>query len=263
MSKVALIIGASSGIGEAIALKLLKDGYTVYNGSRSPAHHERIINITVDVANEEAIRRALRIVWEAEHRIDALIYSAGFSMSAPLEDVDLSDVYYLFQVNLFGLLTFMKYLIPLCKIQGGGRIIAIGSLASVLPIPYDAYYSAAKAALNLLLLTQAIELKRFKILITGVLPGGVKTHFTFKRKEYWIDTFKYPDFNEAGYVLGDMEQKGMSPQRVAKKIVKLLNRTKPPLLLPIGFKNRLFYCAAKIFPASPLVYLVRRKFRLK
>ena len=73
MSKVALIIGAS-GIGEAIALKLLKDGYTVYNGSRSPAHHERIINITVDVANEEAIRRALRIVWEAEHRIDALIY---------------------------------------------------------------------------------------------------------------------------------------------------------------------------------------------
>ena len=55
----------------------------------------------------------------------------------------------------------------------------------------------------------------------------------------------------------------MSPQRVAKKIVKLLNRTKPPLLLPIGFKNRLFYCAAKIFPASLLVYLVRRKFRLK
>ena len=69
------------------------------------------------MANEEAIRRALRIVWEAEHRIDALIYSAGFSMSAPLEDVDLSDVYYLFQVNLFGLLTFMKYLIPLCKIK--------------------------------------------------------------------------------------------------------------------------------------------------
>lgn len=263
VSKVALIIGASSGIGEAVAHELLKQNYIVYNGSRSRAHNEQIINITVDVVNDEAIRRALRIVWEAEHRIDVFIYSAGFSMSTPLEYVDFSDVYYLYQVNLFGLMVFMKYLIPLFKIQGGGRIIGIGSMGSIIPIPYDSYYSSAKAALNLFLQTQAIELKRFKIFITSVLPGGVRTNFTFKRKEYWIDTQKYPDFNDAGYVLGDLEQKGMSPIKVARKIVNILNRKKPPIILLIGLKNRLLYSLAIIVPPRWLNNIVYKKYRLK
>lgn len=262
MSKVALVIGASSGIGEKVANLLISEHYIVYNGSRRKTKNEHIINLTVDVANDETIKKAIRIVWEKERRLDLFIYCAGFSMATPLEHVDFDDVFYLFQVNVFGMMIFMKYIIPLMKIQGGGQIIGVSSMGGILPIPYDSYYSSAKAALNLFLLTQAIELKRFSIGVSSVMPGGVRTDFTFKRKEYWIDINKYPDFNDAVMALSDIEQNGMKPLKVARKIMKIVGIKNPPLILPIGIKNKMTYCLASLIPKRLLLKLIRKKYHL-
>ena len=246
--KTAVIIGGSSGIGYETCLRLVNRGWNVVNVSRTPCKSAKVTNILADAADGAALAAAIKKA-AGKNGISLLIYSAGFSMAAPIEFAKEEDYKYLFEVNFFGALRAIQNTIPHMK-EKGGRIILIGSLGGALPIVFDSFYSASKAALEMLCRAAYSELKPYNIKVTGVLPGGTATGFTFKRKIYnENETGRYAgSMNKAVAALANMEQSGMSPAAVAEIICNLTTLDKPPVIKICGAKNTAYRLFSRIMP---------------
>lgn len=258
--KTAVVVGGSSGIGYETCLRLVNRGWNVVNISRTPCKNAKVFNIAADAAAGNALFDAIRSAAE-KYEISALIYSAGFSMAAPIEHAKESDYRYLFDVNYFGALQSMQAVIPLFK-NKGGRIILVGSLGGDLPISFDSFYSSSKAALEMLCRAAYSELKPYGIKVTGLLPGGTATNFTFKRKIYSDDENKSysGSVNRAVAALANMEQSGMSPDAVAEIIYNLLITDKPPVIKICGVKNTMFRLFSRVLPEKVTLKINERMY---
>lgn len=259
MNKIVFIIGASSGIGYSTAEIFLDNNYIVYNGSRDSSPDNRVKNLTVDISNYDTINQAVNTIIDEQGHIDILINSSGFSMAAAIDEVADEDYKYLFDVNLLGIIHTIKTVVPFMKEHGEGRIINISSIASVTPIPYDPYYSASKAALDMLTFALNAELVPFNIKLSSVLPGGTATDFTWKRK-----TIGYENsyVNNATSVLARKEQRGMTAEAVAKIIYKTAISKHPNIIIPCGFSNKLKYISAKLIPKKMMITMTRMIFKI-
>lgn len=248
--KTALVVGGSTGIGFHTAARLADMGYSVYNASRGAAEYDVVRNLTVDVEISETIDAAVDELWQKEGRIDVLVYSAGYSMAAPVEHAKQKDIQRLFEVNYFGAVKFVRKVLPYMKAGGGGKIIFISSMGGVFPIAFDAFYSSSKAALDMLARALAIEVEPFGIYVTSVQPGGVSTRFTFKRNVYESDEVgEYADrMTAAVEALAKAEQDGLDPETVADEVVSVIKAAKPPVTCAVGIKNKTFKLAQKILP---------------
>lgn len=246
--KTAVVVGGSSGIGYETCLRLVNRGWNVVNISRTPCKNSKVINVTADAAAGTALSDAIKSISE-KYKISALVYSAGFSMAAPIEYAKASDYRYLFDVNYFGALQCVQAVIPLMK-SSGGRIILVGSLAGDLPVIFDSFYSSSKAALEMLCRSAYSELKPYGIKVTGVLPGGTATNFTFKRKVYSDEENKdySGNVNRAVAALANMEQSGTSPAAVSEIIYNLLITDKPPVIKICGAKNTMLRLFSRVMP---------------
>lgn len=249
MNQVALVFGASSGIGFSTAKQLLEKGYIVFNASREQAPQSELGNISCDVTKAGDIERAVQTVLDAEKQIDVLIYSPGFSMAAPIEYAQEEDYRYLFDVNYFGAVKALQAVTPSMR-QSGGRIILVSSLGSNFPIAFDSFYSSSKAALDMLARGANIELNPYQIFVTAFQAGPTCTRFTFKRKVY-------PEQNVGVYgkalenattALATMEQSGMHADTCANGIVDLLEQKKPPIVCSCGLKNKVYTVTNKFLP---------------
>lgn len=260
--KTAIIIGGSSGIGCETCSKLINRGWNVINISRTQCKIAKVKNEIVDVVSGSTLADVITRIGEKFTNIDALIYSAGFSMAAPIEYAKESDYRYLFDVNFFGALKAMQAVIPFMKVKGG-KIILVGSLGGELPILFDSFYSASKAALEMLAREAYLELKPYNINVTAFLPGGTRTEFTFKRKVYSEDENKTYSQNVARAVdaLADMEQRGMSPGKVAEDICGIINSEKPPVVKASGFKNSAYRIMSHVMPEKVTLYFDDRMYR--
>lgn len=261
---VALVIGGSSGIGLSVVKMLLDSEYLVYNASRSECQVPEVINIFTDASINGQVMKAINEVFETQKRLDLLIYVAGFSMASPIEYVEEKDYRYLFEVNFFSVIEAFKYVIPIMKAQGHGHIITVSSLGGSIIIPFDSFYSASKAALDMFCLGAYLELKPNNIFVTNIIPGGVRTDFTFKRMSYDPNLFiDYFEMKEAVRNLALIEQNGISSFLVAKTIKKILKHQSPPVYLVPGIKDKLFYHGAKIMSKKILLKIVQRKYKIK
>lgn len=261
VQKLAVIIGASSGIGYETAIKLIGRNYRVVNISRTPCRWEAVANCKADISAEGELESGIKEIGAALKSIDVLIYSAGFSMAAPIEKAENKDFRYLFEVNYFGALRAIQSALPFMK-EKGGRIILVSSMGGILPIAFDSFYSSSKAALNMLAKSASTELADFNIRTTAVLPGGTSTTFTFKRKVYSDDACGeyFSRVNQAVSSLADIEQNGMSAGEVAKMIVGCIEDKNPPVLLHCGAVNKMYAAAQRILPDKATLYLNNRKY---
>ncbi len=259
---VAVIVGASSGIGYHTALKLLSTGWKVYNLSRNASRDDRVINIAVDVEKAGSVNLAMGELLYKEPKIDVLIYSAGYSMAAPVEHVRQKDVETLFKVNYFGALKIAQKIIPAMRKSGGGRMIFISSMASKLPVAFDSYYSSSKAALDMLAKGLALELEPYNIKVTSVQPGGTSTRFTYKRNVYEPQNVgDYADrLNKAVKTLEKIEQEGMTPVAVAEEIVRVVQMKNPPATYACGIKNKTYKVMQKLLPERLVDYLNKQQY---
>ncbi len=258
--QTAVVVGGSSGIGFETCLKLVNRGWNVVNISRTPCKSAKVVNFTADAAAGTALSDAIKTAAE-KYRITALIYSAGFSMAAPIEYAKESDYRYLFDVNYFGALQSMQAVIPLFK-SCGGRIILVGSLGGDFPISFDSFYSSSKAALEMLSRCAYSELKPYGIKVTGLLPGGTATGFTYKRKVYSDDENKgySANVNRAVAALANMEQSGTSPAAVAEIIYNILCEDKPPVIKICGAKNVVLRLVSRVMPEKLTLKINERMF---
>ena len=252
--KVAVISGGSGGIGRAIAMRLHAQNVKVYNISKSPGDTEIFEkSYQCDISDDENLKKAIADIIALEGKIDFLFCNAGFGIGGKVENASLNAIDSILNVNLIAHIKTANLFAK--NIKEGGKIIFTGSLASVIPLPYQACYSATKAGIESFSRALATELKPRKIKVITVMPGDIKSGFTSARiKEVG---------NEASEKHGIMkmekaENKGKSPDFVAKKVLKIIKKKRPPLRVSIGFSSKFLTFILRLLPIKLINYLVEK-----
>jgi NAD(P)-dependent dehydrogenase (short-subunit alcohol dehydrogenase family) len=177
---IALVTGASSGIGEATAQRLVTAGYTVFGTSRrGAAAGERSFEmLPLDVTSDESVEAVITEVMRLTGRIDLLVNNAGVSVApAGAEESSIEQARSIFETNFFGVLRMTRAVVPHMRRQRGGRIINIGSVLGFLPAPYMALYAATKHALEGYSESLDHELRTRGIRVSVIEPGYIRTPF--------------------------------------------------------------------------------------
>jgi short-subunit dehydrogenase len=256
--KIAVITGGSSGIGYYTALYLLKKGFSVYALSRSGIIEAGLNSINCDVTDFVRLKEVIDYIAEKEGGIDILINNAGFGISGAAEKTPIEDVKKLFELNFFAAFEAIKCVTPHMRAHGGGKIINTGSVAGVLHLPFQSFYSASKAALGALSNALRNELKPFKIRLATILPGDTKTGFTAARKKDFLaeDEYYKNRIKKSIEQMEHDESRGTHPNKVAKTIYKAIRKKNPKPNYTVGIKYKLFVLADKLLPKRLVQYII-------
>lgn len=182
MKNVALITGASSGIGFDVALRLLEKGYTVYAAARRTELMEEIVqkggySIYLDLNDDNSIKSCVNEVLQKEGKIDLLINNAGYGLGGSLEDIPLEKAKQQFEVNVFGMFRIIQLVLPSMRNQKSGKIINVSSMAARFSTPFTGWYHASKYSVEALSDALRMEVKKFGIKVVIVEPGLIKTNW--------------------------------------------------------------------------------------
>ena len=178
--QVALVTGASSGIGEAAAHELLGAGFTVYGTSRKAAAGESrngIVFLPLDVTNDESVAAVVREVLERSGRIDVLVNNAGLGIAGAAEESSVEQAQALFDTNLFGSIRMTRAVLPQMRTQGSGRIINLSSVLGLAPAPFGALYAATKHAVEGYSESLDHEVREHGVRVLLVEPAYTRTSF--------------------------------------------------------------------------------------
>src|SRR6476660_1719975 len=149
--RVALVTGASAGIGETAARAMLGAGFTVYGTSRKGAsgqERDGVVLLPLDVTDDGSVAGAVREVLERSGRIDVLVNNAGVGIAGAAEESSIEQARALFETNVFGAIRMTRAVLPHMREQGSGRIINVSSVLGFLPAPFMALYAASKHAIE-------------------------------------------------------------------------------------------------------------------
>ncbi|HEY2699147.1 MAG TPA: oxidoreductase [Pseudonocardiaceae bacterium] len=181
-TKVALVTGASSGIGASAARKLHDLGYVVYGAARRVDRMKDLADagievLGMDVTDQESMAEGVRRILDAHGRIDVLVNNAGYGSYGAVEDVPLAEARSQFEVNVFGAAALIQLVTPHMRAQGSGRIINITSMGGKITTPFGGWYHGTKFALEALSDSLRSELRPFGIDVVVIEPGGIRTEW--------------------------------------------------------------------------------------
>ena len=247
----ALVTGGTSGIGLETAKALRDRGCRVYTLSRRPAAIDGITSLTADVTDEAKVREVFSSLLKEAGQLDILVNCAGFGISGAVEFTELADAKKQFDVNFFGAVNVTKAALPSMRERKCGMIVNISSVAALVAIPFQAYYSAAKAALNAWTAALANEIRPFGIRVTAVQPGDIRTGFTAAREKSALGDDVYGGrISRSVSKMERDEQNGMDPAKAGAYIASMALRKSPPPVSTIGFSYKAVCALEKILPAS-------------
>ena len=250
--KTVVISGASNGIGLACALEFAKNGWQVYDLSRHGENHDGIIHITADVTDPKAVEAAFA---QIEH-IDVLIANAGFGISGAIEFTEPAAVEKQLSVNFVGAHNCVKAAIPKLR-ESGGHVLFTSSVAGILSIPFQSFYSAGKAAINSYACALANELRPFGVRVCALMLGDAKTGFTENREKAPVENALYGEVIAKSVAqMEHDEQNGMDPAVIAKVFYKTALKKHPKPLKVVGFQYKLFAAIQKFLPIRLINWLL-------
>lgn len=256
--RITVITGASSGIGLAAARLFLDKGDKVYCLSRRPCPVEGVFSIACDITDEAAVNSSVnRIIAECAC-IDVMICNAGFGISGSVEFTEIDAAERQFDVNFFGAMRCLRAVLPQMRKQKAGHIIITSSIAGIVSIPFQAYYSATKAALNSIVLAVGNEVGKFGIKLSAVMPGDIRTEFTASRDKIAKGSECYSTMQKSISTMENDELTGMQPIAVAKKMYSLSIRKNPKPLSSVGLKYQACCLLIKLLPARLANWIVGR-----
>lgn len=181
-ARVALVTGASSGIGAATARRLAADGQTVYGAARrldrlQELAADGVIPLAMDVTDEASMRAGIESIVREHGRLDVLVNNAGYGSYGALEDVPLEEARRQFEVNVFGAARLMQLVLPQMRAQRSGRIINVSSMGGQIYTPLGSWYHATKFALEAISDCVRVEVAPFGVDVVIIEPGGIRTEW--------------------------------------------------------------------------------------
>lgn len=262
---VALITGASSGIGRASAVALAKVGYRVFGTSRKPmaAPANGITMLVADVTDDGSVQALIADVMAAAGRIDLLVNNAGYAVSGAAEESSIGQVQALFETNFHGVVHVTNAVLPIMRAQGAGRILNVGSVMGLIPGPFGAYYSASKHAIEGYSESLDHEVRPFGIRVAVIEPWATKTSIEANSPQgdrpvaaYAQSIARYRAAFDAAMVAGD------TAEDVATTIVIAARDRSPRLRYPSGKAARQTSFARRFLPRSLFDRTLRKQFNI-
>lgn len=263
--EVVLVTGASSGLGAATVAELARHGHRVYGTSRrastSPAGAAPPVLLPMDVREPASVAAAVERLLDREGRLDVLINNAGIGLAGAVEDTSDEEARALFETNLFGAHRVLRAVLPVMRRQRRGLVVNVGSMAGEVAVPFQAFYSATKAALASLSHALRIEAAPHGVAVTLLEPGDFRTGFTDTRG--WAAAAETnPAYRDrCRHAVGVMERderRGADPAIFAALVARLVERMKPRGTYTSGMSaQRIALQVARLAPASLSERLVR------
>jgi short-subunit dehydrogenase len=262
---VAIVTGASGGIGEATARALSAAGYRVFGTYRRPpaTRLAEVEYLACDVTNDEAVENAVGQVLAKAGRVDLLINNAGVGLVAGAEESSVEQAKSLFDVNLFGVFRMTKAVLPTMRRQGSGRIVNISSVLGLIPAPFMALYAASKHALEGYSESLDHEIRGSGVRVVLVEPYYTRTSFdgNVYQADQQLEVYQSARTNAEGVVRDEMKAAD-TPELVAKAVVKASTDTNPQLRYAAGRRARQVSLLRRFVPRSAFGKSLRKQMRL-
>ena len=270
-TKVALVTGASSGIGESAARHLKDAGFTVYAAARrldrmAGLRDAGVHTIALDVTDDASAKAAVAQILAEQGRIDVLVNNAGYGSYGALEDVPLSEAQAQLDVNVLGLARMAQLVLPQLRAQRSGTIINISSMGGNFTTPLGAWYHASKYAVEAISDALRMELAPFGIEVVVVQPGSIRTEWgaiaAANVREISGNGPYRAQAEVVANTLGGSSSPGArmtsSPDVVARAITKAATARRPRARYRIGFGAKPLVFAHRILPARVFDRLIQR-----
>lgn len=261
--ETAIVTGASSGIGRAVAMVLVDRGYRVIGTSRTsstvtePARGVEYRDL--DLTDRDSIHAFVDALDGVA--VDVLINNAGESQCGPLEELPVDAIYRLFQLNVFGAVELTQLLLPGMRERRRGKIINVGSMLASFPLAYRSSYVATKAAIKGFATAARYELSPFGIEITTVEPGSIATGLSGRRTKYINPQSPYGrNFSSAISVLDKKEAQGISAEEVARTVIRVVEDKATRPIYAVGSNASLVFLARRLLPRKMIEAVVARAY---
>jgi NAD(P)-dependent dehydrogenase (short-subunit alcohol dehydrogenase family) len=262
---VAIVTGASAGIGKAIAPALDAAGYRVFGTYRRPpaTRSPGVEYLACDVASDESVKAAVGEVLSKTGRIDLLVNNAGVGLFAGAEESSLDQAKSLFDVNLFGVIRMTKAVLPTMRQQGSGRIVNISSVMGLIPAPFWALYAASKHALEGYSESLDHEIRGSGVRVVLVEPAYTRTSFEGNayHGDQQLDVYQ-PARSNAEAAFRDAMKNGDAPELVASTVVKASTPVSPRRRYAAGRTARQVSLLRRFVPESAFDRSLRKQMRL-
>ncbi|MER7200725.1 short-chain dehydrogenase/reductase [Streptomyces sp. CB01635] len=258
-AKTALVTGASSGIGEATALKLQELGYTVYGAARRTDRLHKLADrgirpLAMDVTDEDSMRSGVERITAETGRIDVLVNNAGYGSYGALEDVPLDEARYQFEVNVFGALRLTQLALPHMRAQRSGTVVNVTSMGGKIYTPLGGWYHGTKFALEALSDCLRLEAKPFGIDVVVIEPGGIATEWgAIAAHKLEKSSSSGPYTAQATAIASSLRseanaKRNSPPAVVADAIAKAVTARRPKTRYATGFGARPLIALRRILP---------------
>lgn len=263
--KVILITGISSGLGQAMAQRLAREPYRVYGTVRRPVFEmEGVQTLMAEMTSDQSVEQAIESIIQNEGRIDVLIHNAGMGIAGPAETTPMEDIRHQLEVNFLGAVRVVRAVLPHMRRQKAGMIVMISSIAGLVGLPYQSYYSASKFALEGFCQALYLETRPHHIRVVVIRPGDFQTSFTRNRKFCLSEPAleAYPASRKVKEIIDSDENEGLSPNLLANQIAKIIRKKNPSFSYSVASPlQKLVIPARRLLPEKMLLHLIGRHYQ--
>jgi short-subunit dehydrogenase len=255
--KIALVTGASSGIGAATARRLHAAGCLVYAGARRVERMQQLDQAGIrvrplDVTNDSSMTGVIDEIIAGNGRVDVLVNNAGYGSYGSVEDVPLAEARYQLEVNLVGMARLTQLVLPHMRAAGTGKIVNVSSMGGHFGEPLGAWYHASKFAVEGFSDSLRLELHEFGIDVIVIEPGAIRTEWgggAVESAERYSGSSVYaPQVRAMRALYSHAERRGSQPEIVADVILKAITADRPRARYPVPFTAKAIIAAMNLVP---------------